>query len=159
MRLVNSGSHFAISGLVGSASFASRIDGTAIPPLFVYCPAPPTSVTDSAGNVTSCERRRKPNGWPGDVRRENRTFTDHDKSVTLLVCPLLEVIVDRTLMATRSVTAEDKTAAGIDRASASRVLRYQLNVLAASAQDVVQSAGGWVFDRARAGWDVNVVLA
>jgi hypothetical protein len=67
-------------------------------------------------------------------------------------------------MATRSVIADDKTAAGIaptDRvsANASGVLRYQLNVLAASAEDVVQSAGGWLFDRARAGWDVNVMVA
>jgi len=62
-------------------------------------------------------------------------------------------------MATRSVIADDKTAAGTDRATASRVLRYQLNVFAASAQDVVQSAGGWLFDRARAGWDVNVMVA
>jgi hypothetical protein len=62
-------------------------------------------------------------------------------------------------MATRSVIADDKTAAGIDRANASRVLRYQLNVLAASAEDVVQSAGGWLCDRARAGWDVNVMVA
>lgn len=62
-------------------------------------------------------------------------------------------------MATRSVIADDKTAAGIDRGSASRVLRYQLNVLAASAQDVVRAAGGWLCDRARAGWDVNVMLA
>jgi hypothetical protein len=62
-------------------------------------------------------------------------------------------------MATRSVIADDNTPAGIDRPSASRVLRYQLNVLAASAEDVVQSAGGWLFDRARAGWDVNVMLA
>src|SRR5256885_3035465 len=75
-----------------------------------------------------------------------------------LMCPLLD-IVDRTPMATRSVIADDKTAAGIDRASASRVLRYQLNVLAASAQDVVQWAGGWLCDRAKAGWDVNVILA
>jgi len=62
-------------------------------------------------------------------------------------------------MATRSVIADDKTAAGIDHASASRVLRYQLNVLATSAEDVVESAGGWLCDRAKAGWDVNVMLA
>jgi hypothetical protein len=64
-------------------------------------------------------------------------------------------------MATRSVIADDKTAAGIDRlrTTASSVLRYKLHVLAASAQDVVQSVGGWVFDRARAGWDVNVMVA
>jgi hypothetical protein len=62
-------------------------------------------------------------------------------------------------MATRSVIADDKTNAGIDCGTSNRVLRYQLNVLAASAQDVVQSAGGWLFDRARAGWDVNVMVA
>src|SRR5262245_4578977 len=62
-------------------------------------------------------------------------------------------------MATRSVIADDKTTEGIDRATASRVLRYQLNVLASSAEDVVQSAGGWLCDRARAGWDVNVMVA
>jgi len=62
-------------------------------------------------------------------------------------------------MATRSVIADDKTAADIDRATASKVLRYQLNVLAASAEDVVASAGGWLCDRARAGWDVTVMIA
>jgi hypothetical protein len=62
-------------------------------------------------------------------------------------------------MATRSVIADDKTAAAIDRATASKVLRYQLNVFAASMADVVASAGGWLCDRARAGWDVNVMVA
>jgi hypothetical protein len=38
-------------------------------------------------------------------------------------------------------------------------LRYRLDVVAASAVDVVQSAGGWLFDRARAGWAVSVLLA
>jgi hypothetical protein len=38
-------------------------------------------------------------------------------------------------------------------------LRYRLDVVAASAVDVVQSAGGWLFDRARAGWSVSVLLA
>jgi hypothetical protein len=37
--------------------------------------------------------------------------------------------------------------------------RYQLTVLAASMVDVLRSAGGWICDRARAGWDVNVVVA
>ena len=67
-------------------------------------------------------------------------------------------------MATRSFTADDETAAGIgpiDRltAGAGRILRYQLNVVASSTEDVVQSAGGWLCDRARAGWDVNVLVA
>lgn len=38
-------------------------------------------------------------------------------------------------------------------------MRYRLNVAATDAADVVTSAGGWLFDRAMAGWDVNVYLA
>jgi hypothetical protein len=67
-------------------------------------------------------------------------------------------------MATRSFTADDETAADIgpiDRltAGAGRILRYQLNVVASTTEDVVQSVGGWLCDRARAGWDVNVLVA
>jgi hypothetical protein len=89
----------------------------------------------------------------------NRTFTELCKSVTLIVVPQLDDIVDRTPMATRSFIADDKAAAA-DRvpASAGGILRYQLNVLASTTGDVVQSAGGWLYDRARAGWDVNVLV-
>jgi hypothetical protein len=67
-------------------------------------------------------------------------------------------------MPTRSLTADDKTAAGvgpIDSAtpSAAGILRYQLNVVASTTADVVRSAGGWLYDSARAGWDVNVLVA
>ncbi len=67
-------------------------------------------------------------------------------------------------MATRSFTADEGIPAGIgpiDRlsAGAGRILRYQLDVIAATAEDVLQSAGGWLCDRARAGWDVNVLVA
>jgi hypothetical protein len=37
-------------------------------------------------------------------------------------------------------------------------LRYRLDVVAASAVDVVQSAGGWLYDRMMAGWEVTVLL-
>jgi hypothetical protein len=37
-------------------------------------------------------------------------------------------------------------------------LRYRLVVVASSAVDVVDSAGGWLFDRAMAGCDVTAVL-
>ena len=37
-------------------------------------------------------------------------------------------------------------------------LRYRLDVVAASAVDVVQSAGGWLYDRVMAGWEVTVLL-
>lgn len=39
-----------------------------------------------------------------------------------------------------------------------QVLRHRLDVLAADANDVVQTAGGWLFDRVMAGWEVNVML-
>ncbi|OBH93230.1 hypothetical protein [Mycobacterium sp. E2733] len=37
-------------------------------------------------------------------------------------------------------------------------LRYRLDVIAVSALDVVASAGGWLYDRAMAGWHVTVLL-
>src|ERR1700758_3826203 len=39
-----------------------------------------------------------------------------------------------------------------------RALKYRLDVVAASPADVVGSIGGWLYDRVRAGWDVNVLL-
>jgi len=38
-------------------------------------------------------------------------------------------------------------------------LRYRLDVVAADVVDVVRFAGGWLFDRAMAGWDVTVLIA
>jgi len=37
-------------------------------------------------------------------------------------------------------------------------MRYRLDVIAASVLDVVEAAGGWLFDRRMAGWDVTVVV-
>jgi hypothetical protein len=37
-------------------------------------------------------------------------------------------------------------------------MRYRLDVVGASVADVVRFAGGWLFDRAMAGWDVTVLL-
>jgi hypothetical protein len=37
-------------------------------------------------------------------------------------------------------------------------VKYRLDVVASSASDVVGSIGGWLYDRVRAGWDVNVLL-
>jgi hypothetical protein len=48
---------------------------------------------------------------------------------------------------------------GRSHAVTGRVFRYQLNVIAASVADVVQSAGGWLFDRRMAGWEVNILLS
>jgi hypothetical protein len=37
-------------------------------------------------------------------------------------------------------------------------MRYRLDVVASTGVDVVRFAGGWLFDRAMAGWDVTVLL-
>ena len=37
-------------------------------------------------------------------------------------------------------------------------LKYRLDVFASSPADVVCSVGGWLYDRVRAGWEVNVLL-
>ena len=38
-------------------------------------------------------------------------------------------------------------------------MRYRLDVVATGVVDVVRFAGGWLFDRAMAGWDVTVLVA
>ena len=38
-------------------------------------------------------------------------------------------------------------------------MRYRLDVVASSVVDVVRFAGGWLFDRSMAGWDVTVLIA
>ncbi|OBI16187.1 MULTISPECIES: hypothetical protein [unclassified Mycobacterium] len=38
-------------------------------------------------------------------------------------------------------------------------MRYRLDVVAATVDDAVRFAGGWLFDRAMAGWDVSVLVA
>jgi len=48
---------------------------------------------------------------------------------------------------------------GRSHAATTRLFRYQLNVIAASVADVVQSAGGWLFDRRMTGWEVNILLS
>lgn len=46
------------------------------------------------------------------------------------------------------------------RSDANRhILRYRLGVVASSASDVVRFAGGWLFDRVLAGWDVTVIVS
>jgi hypothetical protein len=37
-------------------------------------------------------------------------------------------------------------------------VKYRLDVVASSPADVVGSVGGWLYDRVRAGWHVNVLL-
>jgi hypothetical protein len=38
-------------------------------------------------------------------------------------------------------------------------MRYRLDVVASTVIDVVRFAGGWLFDRGMAGWDVTVLIA
>ena len=51
-----------------------------------------------------------------------------------------------------------RTFGGRTKASEGRPGRYQLDVTAADVADLVRSAGGWLYDRSKAGWDVNVVV-
>lgn len=44
------------------------------------------------------------------------------------------------------------------RASETALLSYDLTVVATDAADVVAGAGGWLYDRVRAGWKVSVVV-
>ncbi len=44
-------------------------------------------------------------------------------------------------------------------ASTTEPTRYRLDVIASSVADVILSAGGWLFDRAKFGWDVNLLIA
>ncbi|CAJ1581220.1 hypothetical protein [[Mycobacterium] wendilense] len=37
-------------------------------------------------------------------------------------------------------------------------MRYRLDVVAPSVRDAVSAAGGWMFDRVMAGWDVRVLI-
>jgi hypothetical protein len=50
------------------------------------------------------------------------------------------------------VTAARATRAG------GECLLYRLDVVAASAADIVQFAGGWLYDRVMAGWEVTALL-
>ncbi len=38
-------------------------------------------------------------------------------------------------------------------------MRYRLDVVAATVAEAVENAGGWLFDRVTAGWDVTVFIA
>ncbi|WP_286137486.1 hypothetical protein [Mycobacterium sp. IS-3022] len=60
-----------------------------------------------------------------------------------------------TRLPTRPLT-DDYVLADEARAAEGRINQHQLTILAASLADVVGMAGGWLFDRARAGWDVSV---
>src|SRR5258708_9209265 len=67
------------------------------------------------------------------------------------------------LMASQSLrpsqTPRERRKRGHSHAVTTSLFRYQLNVIAASVADVVESAGGWLFDRRMAGWEGNSLLS
>lgn len=68
------------------------------------------------------------------------------------------------IMAARSVDSVDRTDSGVHSVSRWRAhakrrpLRYRLAVIAPDETDVVRHAGGWLFDRSAAGWEVTVLV-
>ena len=63
-----------------------------------------------------------------------------------MVTPTFDISHSSRLTAARATRADGEC------------LRYRLDVVALSAADVVQSAGGWLYDRVMAGWEVTVLL-
>ncbi|OMC57865.1 hypothetical protein A5747_01970 [Mycobacterium sp. IS-836] len=61
-------------------------------------------------------------------------------------------------MVTPYISESSRLGAGRATRADGECLRYRLDVVAASAADVVQSAGGWLYDRVMAGWQVTVLL-
>ena len=60
----------------------------------------------------------------------------------------------------RTITRDGRKAASParSRARAGTVLRHEMTVVATSVADVVASAGGWLYDRRMAGWQVTVLV-
>jgi hypothetical protein len=63
-----------------------------------------------------------------------------------MVTPTFDIAYNRRASAARATRADGEC------------LRYRLDVVAASAADIVQSAGGWLYDRVMAGWEVTALL-
>ncbi|WP_141564352.1 hypothetical protein [Mycolicibacterium palauense] len=61
-------------------------------------------------------------------------------------------------MPTDLVTASSRTAGQRQRRPRARATRYRLDVLAERVDDVIGAVGGWLADRALAGWEVNVAV-
>ena len=63
-----------------------------------------------------------------------------------MVTPIFDTSASPWVGSTRAPNTDDEC------------LRYRLDVVAANPVDVVQSAGGWLYDRMMAGWEVTVLL-
>ncbi|WP_019925230.1 hypothetical protein [Nocardia sp. BMG111209] len=67
-----------------------------------------------------------------------------------------------SVLSLRPVDPELSRVVPIDRSIAQareRSLRYRVAVIACDTSELVNSAGGWIFDRSLAGWDVTVLAA
>jgi hypothetical protein len=64
-----------------------------------------------------------------------------------------------TVEGPRNRRAPDSPAAGRPKVSTDGLTRYHVEVIASDVVDVVRRAGGWIFDRATAGWEVTVLIA
>lgn len=73
--------------------------------------------------------------------------------------PSLPVTTERVAAKTADFAGPEQVAPGVrwDCPGDDR-LGYRLDVIASNVTAVVRGAGGWLCDRAMAGWDVNVVL-
>jgi hypothetical protein len=63
-----------------------------------------------------------------------------------MVTPTFEIRHNSRAIAARAIRSDGEC------------LRYRVDVVAASAADVVHSAGGWLYDRVMAGWEVTALL-
>jgi hypothetical protein len=62
------------------------------------------------------------------------------------------------MFGTQGGDAARSSRAGRSQPAAGGLGKYQLEVTACDVADVVRSAGGWLYDRAMAGWNVTVAL-
>lgn len=59
---------------------------------------------------------------------------------------------------TTSIRVSSVEPANLSRRREADPAGYRLDVVASDVADIVQSAGGWLYDRIVAGWQVNVLL-
>jgi AcrR family transcriptional regulator len=67
-------------------------------------------------------------------------------------------MVARSLNPAAGSVARVREVAGTGVRSGGNIVRYRLDVVTPSVTEAVRSAGGWIFDRVMAGWDVRVLL-
>ena len=58
----------------------------------------------------------------------------------------------------RTINRDDRKSHSVSRSPARAVLKHDMTLIASSVTDVVTSAGGWLFDRRMAGWQVTVLV-